>query len=355
MLISSVMLHQELNSKAHLARSTSAFLTENGRGFGIKPAGGARGSVLGMGMNPGGLARGFCLGGTGLAFLAGMNPGAGVNRFCFGAGMKPGGGANGSAFGAGGLTVFDCGATAAGSSVICTAGISSSSSGPSLVSSCFASSFASSLRSWVRVRGRCSLVLPLPIRLVRPTEISSLSSAEVLVLLAATVAASDTGWLCCSVAAGITRRTTLLTTLTTFLPLELCASLGVSPISALNSDDSGILSVSNPGFVTPWSGLGSASDWIGTVSSISATYFLCFASKTVCFHFNAMWALGCFSDHNEVFCKGIMWIISKHTSDKKNTHIWLVFNFNLKKRNQKIKLYIQTKVFSVRMITENKL
>lgn len=178
----------------------------------MNPAGGAKGSVFETGINPGGLARGFGLGGTGLDILAGMKPGGGVNGFCLGAGMKPAGGDNGSGLKAGrnvagGLKRLDFGGAGFGAVVVGTdvdvdvassAGFSSSSSTFSFSSSCFTSSFVSSLRSWVRVRGRCSLVLLLPIRLVRPMEISSLSSLVFLMVLGtdsatdAALAASET-------------------------------------------------------------------------------------------------------------------------------------------------------------------
>lgn len=216
----------------------------------MNPAGGARGSVFVTGMNPGGLARGFCFGGTGLDFLAGMKPGGGVNRFCLGAGMKPAGGAKGSGLGvgagrnpAGGLRGLDFKGAGFGA-VVASSGFSTGdfSSSFSTFSSPLTSSLASSLRSWVRVRGRCSLVLLLPIRLVRPMEISSLSTLAGKVVLttdsAAEAASERRGRVCCSVPAGTTRLTTLLTTLTTFL--EVASSFGSSgpPMSALMSDSS---------------------------------------------------------------------------------------------------------------------
>lgn len=226
----------------------------------MNPAGGAKGSVFMTGMNPGGLAGGFCFGGTGLDFLAGMKPGGGVNRFCLGRGMKPAGGAKGSGLGAGmnpaggvrgldfGGAEFDVGTDVdVASSVFSAVAFAPSASTSSFSSSCFVSSFMSSLRSWVRVRGRCSLVLLLPIRLVRPIEISSLSCPAALVVLniesaaEAALAASETAdWFCSTVPAGTTRLTTLLTTLTTFLPLKLWSSPGVSgsPMATLVLDSS---------------------------------------------------------------------------------------------------------------------
>lgn len=77
--------HNGYVANVHFSLSTSGFFTASGRGFGMNPAGGLKGSDLGM--KPGGLRRGFCFVGNGLGFLAGMKPGGGVNRFCLGAGM----------------------------------------------------------------------------------------------------------------------------------------------------------------------------------------------------------------------------------------------------------------------------
>lgn len=268
----------------HFSLSTSGFVTANGRGFGMKPPGGAKGSALGTGMKPGGLIRGFCFVGSGLDFLVGMKPGGGVNTFCLGTGMKPGGGAKGSGLGggmnpSGGVRGLDfiggvLRAAVVGtdetSSVFVIAVFSSTSSTFPFSSSCFT---VSSLRSWVRVRGRCSLVLPLPIRLVRPTDISSFSTpAAPVFLIAESVADAETAcWLCSSVPAGTTRLTTLLTTFTTFLPLELFSSPGVSgpPITVLllassagDVLDCGPLPVSRPILGISWGWPLSTSDWI---------------------------------------------------------------------------------------------
>lgn len=146
--------------------------------LGINPDTGAKGSRFRAGTNPTGGARGSGLGG-------GLKPEGGASGLGLGAGIKPGGGVNGSGLALGTDSVDELTGSGLGAEPQATVGVVSDlvtiQGGEDVLSgaSCFVSSAgfglpSLSLASFPALdRARCSLVLPRPIRLVSPIEISS--------------------------------------------------------------------------------------------------------------------------------------------------------------------------------------